>query len=123
MMPGRMILEKLIVQHVGHPGERMPVARISDIEGPGKALRGQTCLHVRVLGHVDIVIVVDEAISEHGRVDGKRHHHEQNAYQQHMVIFAQRPGGGIFSDSSLMNCGCGLPPNFRHSSTSFHAWA
>lgn len=122
MIAARVILIKLMIRHERNPRQRMPVSVISDVKRPGKAPWSQAGSDKGVPIHVNVIVIIDEAVLEDRHVDRERHHQKQEAYQHHLFALVYGLGRGIFSDSSLVNSGCGLPPFFRHNSTSFHAW-
>ncbi len=62
MVPSGFQPEELNVQHVGKPGQRVPVAGMGGGEGPGDALETQPRPNMRILGHIIYVIVVDKII-------------------------------------------------------------
>ena len=60
VMPDRIEPEELNIEHVGKPGEGMPVGSITAGEGPGDICPTQTGQHVRVLRHVFRVVEIGE---------------------------------------------------------------
>ena len=65
--PGREP-EELHVEHVGEPGERVPVEGVQRGEGPGHPLPGEPGPHDRVLGHVLVVVEEQEREACHAGV-------------------------------------------------------
>ena len=71
VMAARVEAEELDVDHVGDPGERLPV-EVADVgEGPREPLAREPPQHVLVLRHVARVVVVDEVPEEGAPVDGE----------------------------------------------------
>ena len=61
MVPCGVQPEELDVQHVGHPGQGMPVAGIADGgESPTQVFNGQAVQHVAVFGNVNVIVEIDE---------------------------------------------------------------
>ncbi len=61
--------EELAVNHMRQPGERMPVGGVKGGEGPGNPFQRQAADDHRVVPDVEIVIEVDELMTDHLRVD------------------------------------------------------
>ena len=62
VMAGRIELEKLAIQGVRKPGQRMPVGLIESCERPMHRVPVQPLLHVQVVRDVTRVIVIDEGM-------------------------------------------------------------
>ncbi len=72
MVAFRVESVKLIVHHVGCPGERMPIGTARRGERPRDGLSCQSGLDPAVLGDVLIVVVEDnEVVAEHLPIDSK----------------------------------------------------
>jgi len=55
--------EQLDIEHVGHPGQGMPIAGVVGGEGPECARPGQAGLHLWVLGDVILVVEIEELMA------------------------------------------------------------
>ena len=64
VVPSRLQTEQLAIEHVRHPGERMPVGNRHCCEGPSNVAPGQTLVNARILPDVSAVIIVDEIMLE-----------------------------------------------------------
>ena len=62
--------EKLNIQHVREPGERMPITCVKGAEGPGGVLPGQAAKHARIVGNV-LGVVVENEVTPEGRRKNK----------------------------------------------------
>ena len=60
MVSGWIQMEELAIEHVGEPGERMPVALVIAGERPLDRLPIETIANVSVVRYVAIVVVVDK---------------------------------------------------------------
>jgi len=56
--------EQLAIEHVRDRGQRMPVLRVDVRERPDDAAPGKARAHVRVVEHVERIIVIDELMVE-----------------------------------------------------------
>ena len=76
VMAGGAESEQLAINHVGHPGQRMPVGvvAVQTAECPRDAMPGEAGLDVRVGDNVTVVVVVDEVVPDDGpeREQGRR---------------------------------------------------
>ena len=75
----RLVAEELKVQHVGDPGQRMPVTGVAALECPGNVLPLQAALNVRVRSNVIRVVVVDVAMTSDRQEYRQRRHRKQEA--------------------------------------------
>jgi hypothetical protein len=71
MMPPRLQSEQLAVQHVGYPGQGMPVACMEGCQSPGNVSRRQTRLYVTVFRYVLVVIKPDKIVFVNLPVNGE----------------------------------------------------
>ena len=62
MMSARIQTIKLTVQHMGNPGQRMPVGGMEMGEGPDDSLDRQTARDLRILIDIVAVIKIDELV-------------------------------------------------------------
>ena len=69
VMSGWVQLEKLVVQRVRKPRQRMPVRFVIGRERPGNGLPIQPRLDRSVLDDVSLIVVVDEGMAVHRVVD------------------------------------------------------
>jgi hypothetical protein len=76
MVPPGIQTKQSAVHHVGKPGERMPISCLSGSKGPPYGFAGEPQLHLRVVGDVDIIVVVDKVMILHLPVNSK------NCYNQ-----------------------------------------
>ena len=79
------------VQHVGEPGQWMPVRRVPGGEGPPDTVQRQSALHVRVFGDVGGIVELDEAELVDRKIRGARHDHQQGHHAERGRCEAQ-PG-------------------------------
>ena len=75
----RVQLEKLIVQSVREPGDRVPVGRVTAGECPGYGFPRQSAANVRIVGDVNVVVKIGESIVRCTVVDGQRGQKQQQA--------------------------------------------
>jgi len=61
--------EELGVELPGDPRQREPVGALEARPGPAQALRREARGHLGALGHVEVVVVLDEAGAEDGDAD------------------------------------------------------
>ena len=64
VVPSRSQTEQLAIEHVRHPGERMPVGNRHRCEGPSNVAPGQTLMNARILPDVSAVIIVNKFMLE-----------------------------------------------------------
>ena len=64
MMAAGVQSVKLAVQHMGKPGQRVPVEAVDMGKRPAKSLPGQTLLNDRVLIHIHVVVVSDKVVPQ-----------------------------------------------------------
>jgi hypothetical protein len=81
VMPRGVQSVDLAIQHVGKPGQGMPVARVKRCERPHDALGGQTALHHRVLEYIRAVVDSDKSMTHDLKVHGKVGESKQRQYQ------------------------------------------
>src|ERR1700719_3292715 len=62
VMPARAEAVELAVQHVGKPGERVPVRRVRLGERPDNSFARQPAKDLRILIHIRAVIEIDELV-------------------------------------------------------------
>ena len=60
---------ELDIEHVGHPGEGMPVAAVTGGQGPDDAGGGEAAEDVGIAGDVGGVVKVDEVVAGEGKVE------------------------------------------------------
>ena len=60
MVSGWLEAEELAIEHVGEPGQRMPVAGVAGGESPTPAVQAETAPDHEVLGHIVRVVEVEE---------------------------------------------------------------
>ena len=63
---------ELDIQHVGKPGDRMPVADMKLFKSPHHTVWRKTTKDMRILRDVEVVVVVHEIVMTHGGVDRDR---------------------------------------------------
>src|SRR5436190_942685 len=78
MSPGFQA-KQLAIQHMGQPGQRMPVAYFIIAESPAQALRSETALDMNVGGHIKAVIVVNELVSNRRQVGRQNQEHKKTS--------------------------------------------
>ena len=74
--------EKLNVDHMRQPGERVPVVDVGGGKGPDKAVQGQPPPDDRIIGDIVVVIEADEAVIDHPAVDDQRQNRDNGADQK-----------------------------------------
>jgi hypothetical protein len=57
--------EELNIQHVGYPGQWMPIGGMAGGEGPKEPLDGNSVLDVGICGYVDFIVQIDEFVVSH----------------------------------------------------------
>ena len=82
VMAGGVEAEKLDVQHVGEPGERMPVALVAGRERPGDGGPGQPALNGWVFINVGLVVAIDEGSVVHWPERGEGRGSQEQANEQ-----------------------------------------
>ncbi len=60
MLPAGPQPEHLVVQHVGHPCQRVPVAGMPGGKGPGDRMERHAFLNMGIVVHIIIVVVIDK---------------------------------------------------------------
>ena len=63
--------EELAIEHVGEPGERMPVGGVEGGESPGEAGKVRPRATHRIVADVEVVIEADELVAGDLRVNGE----------------------------------------------------
>src|SRR5207244_2512343 len=71
--------EELAIKHVRDRRERMPIVGMHVRECPQNVLPRQSCLNLRVLAHVNPVVVIDEAMAKRLPKNRERDRHQGNA--------------------------------------------
>jgi hypothetical protein len=71
--------EELAIEHVGEPGQRMPVAGVPGGESPTPAVQAEAALDHVVLGHIVRIVEVEELAVEDWPVGADGSDREQNA--------------------------------------------
>jgi hypothetical protein len=80
--------EELHVEHVGEPGERVPVRHVRAEEGPGGSLQGEALAHDLISEDVGVVVAVDELEATHTPVE---EHHDQREPARQQPPRTQQP--------------------------------
>src|SRR5256885_15264166 len=62
VMARRMQVKELAIGHVREPGQGMPIAGVKSLEGPEQSLSGESGPHVRVLGDVLLIVVIEKLV-------------------------------------------------------------
>ena len=70
---------KLAVQHMGNPGQRMPVGGMDVGERPDDPLERQSPGDFRVIIHVIVVVVIDKVVPQRLPENGKRDRRQKKA--------------------------------------------
>jgi len=63
VMPGRIEPEELHIEHVGEPGERVPVGCMGGGHGPGDPLEGHPLDDVLVVVDILVIVEIDEVVA------------------------------------------------------------
>ena len=82
MMAGRAQAVELHIQHVGEPGQRVPVGRVAGGESPPEALECQPGLDMEVFRDVIGIVKGDEPAAENGPVGEQGDEAEQQAEKE-----------------------------------------
>ena len=84
VVPPCVKAEQLHVQQMRDPRHWMPVleAGVAGLKGPDQVSPRQALLHVRVGGHVAVVIIIDEIVPGHRPKSRQGHGAQQRANQQ-----------------------------------------
>jgi len=64
MIPCGVKSVNLAVEHVGEPGDRVPVCLVGAGEGSDETVFGKSRAHVRILGHISGIVEVCETKRE-----------------------------------------------------------
>jgi hypothetical protein len=88
---------KLPVDHVGDPGERVPVGGVEGVEGPTDALRVYTLMDRGVIDDIDVVVVDEEIVRAHSAIgkDGDRGKDEADCGDLPGSVGGGRGGKGV----------------------------
>src|SRR6516162_1106148 len=103
MMSGRIQMEELAVQLVGHPGNRMPVCFSSCGKGPLDGVPVQALRHVWVVGDVVIVVIIGKGIVSRWIVERQRDQHQDQAKDEAIRAGSSRCGYR-FSRKAWFSC-------------------
>ena len=76
MMHRRLLAKQLAVQHVRHPGYRMPIARMTGCERPLKIFPLYTALYVRIRRDIIRIIVINKIVPQRRQVRSESHGRE-----------------------------------------------
>src|SRR6266403_776678 len=121
-MAARVGAKKLANDHVRNPSERMPVCRMKRGECPGESRERNTAIHHWVFLDICGVIKGDELMSDHLRINPKRHYRQteqdETVRSLKCCTVAERQGaspvrcGGTISFSlscrSFRHAACGI---------------
>ena len=83
MMSGGIQSIKLAVQHVGKPGQRVPVGGMDMGKCPDDPLERQALGDHRIIIHVILVVVVNKLVSQRLAENGKRDRGQHKAKGRH----------------------------------------
>ena len=100
MIPARIQTENFVVQHQGHPRQRNPHGAFHRCERPGDALAGQSGLHIRIVGHIKIVVKRDETKTGHLMVSRVNRGNE-NEDRDEFDMARTKPDRFVRSDSGF----------------------
>ena len=64
MMPGGIQPVELAIEHVGDPGQRMPVVGIASGESPGHSSHRQSWRDLRVVIDIGIIVEIEKPVPE-----------------------------------------------------------
>src|SRR6185312_2696247 len=78
-MPARVQSVKLTIEHVGEPGERMPVVGITLSEGPTDSGKTKTPADLQVLINIGVVIIIYKIMADGITEDSPRDDHQEEA--------------------------------------------
>ena len=71
---------ELIIEGVGKPGKRVPVARsVGGGQGPEEGVPGEAVLNMLILRDVNPIVEVDERVVPDGTIDSARGKNQQHA--------------------------------------------
>ena len=82
MAAGPIHAEKLAVEHVREPGERVPIGGADLREGPDDSPGGDAGRDEGILAHVFVVVDVHEVVPQRLAEDQRNGQHEKPAYRQ-----------------------------------------
>ncbi len=88
--------EELPIDHVGYPGQRMPVALVGVHEGPLGAFPGQSGLDLRLFIDVDVVVANGEIVPGglHVKKGDQHHQTEGEAHRKSQPVHGRATGIG-----------------------------
>lgn len=89
MRPGRIQPEKLAVESMGNPGQRMPIGRLTAGKRPLDGIPGQARAHVSVIDNVQIVVEVGESVMYDIVVESQRQQRQQKT-QHRASLFLRK---------------------------------
>ena len=87
MMPERVQPEKLTIQHVAQPGQRMPVALVECGKRPDNRIERYSCLHTRIAGHILEIIITDEVAGSNRLKSDDNRQNQGQANQKNVQFF------------------------------------
>jgi hypothetical protein len=82
VMPPGLQAKELHIQHMGKPGQRMPVACMKCGECPGHTLKGYSAPDMKVLCHILCIIKIDKFMILHLPINGKGCDNKEKAYKK-----------------------------------------
>ena len=82
MVPAGIKAEELAIRHVRQPGQRVPIARITDVESPAAGFEGQPRVDVGIADDVLVVIIIDKIAMEGRPIQGQRKQQQREADEQ-----------------------------------------
>src|ERR1039458_3831842 len=94
--------EELTVQHMGKPGQRMPVAGVAGLKGPNNILPLQPALNMRILRDIIRVVIIDKGLPCDRHEDSQRGHGERQADKTRAAQLLH-PGGAPGLGISLLS--------------------
>lgn len=78
--------KELHIRHEGKPGQRMPVAGVDRCESPDHALPSQPRQHLRVLGKIKRVVIIDELEPQRRPVEEQGQNGQQDGSVSHSKL-------------------------------------
>ena len=81
-MPSRVQSEELNIEHVGHPGQGMPVCGITARKCPPNGLHGHAVPDMDIFGYIRGIVIINEIAPVHLPECYKRGSRQENANRQ-----------------------------------------
>ena len=82
VMSPRLESPQFDIKHVRHPCQWVPITGVRVGECPYHVLPGETAKNMRIVGHVFVIVIVDEIVVPHRRINRQSAETQRQADQQ-----------------------------------------